>query len=189
MRYTIARPLACVVVAAMALAGEPAAAQISHQGQDISDHVVLRDGSLGGRGLAVCPPNASFKDKALFRVFPDGTRASDPFTVPPGRQLVITDVEWTVNGLSQGPSLTAGATVRTRLQIGSDMTFDHVFLSRTVQVGSERGHVSGNEGLTTGFVVAPNTTICADSAEFSSNTVRSARLVELVLRGYLISTH
>ena len=69
------------------------------------------------------------------------------------------------------------------------MTFEQVFLSRTVQVGSERGNVSGNEQLTTGFVVAPNTTICADSAESSSNTVRSARLVELVLRGYLISTH
>ena len=134
----------------MALAGEPAAAQISHQGQDISDHVVLRDGSLSGRGLPVCPPTASFKDKALFRVFPDGTRASDPFTVPPGRQLVITDVEWTVNGLSRAP-LTPGATVRTRLQIGSDMTFDQVFLSRTVEVGSERGDVSGNEQLTTGF--------------------------------------
>ena len=188
MRHTIARSLAGVVVAAMALAGEPAAAQISHQGQDISDHVVLRDGGLGGRGLAVCPPTASFQDKALFRVFPDGTRASDPFTVPPGRRLVITDVEWTVNGLSQGASLTPGATVRTRLRIGSDMTFDQVFLSRTVEVGSERGNVSGNEQLTTGFVVAPNTTICADSAEFGSNTVKSARLVELVLRGYLIST-
>jgi len=189
MHYTTARSLACVVVAAMALAGEPAAAQISHQGQDISDHVILRDGSLSGRGLAVCPPNASFKDKALFRVFPDGTRASDPFTVPPGRQLVITDVEWSVNGLSQGPSLTPGATVRTRLHIGSDMTFDQVFLSRTIQVGSERGNVSGNEQLTTGFLVAPNTTICPDSAESGSNTLRSARLVELVLRGYLISTH
>jgi hypothetical protein len=172
----------------MALAGEPAAAQISHQGQDISDHVVLRDGSLSGRGAPVCPPTTSFKDKALFRVFPDGTRASIPFTVPPGRLLVITDVEWTVNGLSAGPSLTAGATVRTRLQIGSDATFDQVFLSRTVEVGSERGHVSGNEQLSTGFVVAPNTTICADSAEFGSNAIKSARLVELVLRGYLIST-
>jgi hypothetical protein len=171
----------------MALTGEPAAAQISHQGQVISDHVVLRDESLSGRGLPVCPPTASFKDKALFRVFPDGTRASVPFTVPAGRLLVVTDVEWTVNGLSSGPSLTAGATVRTRLSIGSDSTFDHVFLSRTVEVGPERGYVSGSEQLTTGFVVAPSTTICADSAEFGSNTIRSARLIELVLRGYLIN--
>ena len=187
MRCTIARRLAFVVVAAMPLAGGPAAAQFSHQGQPIGDHVVLRDGSLSGRGLPVCPPTASFKEKALFRVFPDGTRAADPFTVPAGRLLVITDVEWTVNGLSGGTPLTAGATVRTRLQIGSDMTFDHVFLSRTVEVGSERGYVSGNEQLTTGFVVAPNTTICADSAEFGSNTIKSARLIELVLRGYLIT--
>ena len=43
MRY--ATVLACVMVSAAALAGEPAAAQISHQGQNISDHVVLRDGT------------------------------------------------------------------------------------------------------------------------------------------------
>ena len=60
MRYRIAS--ACVVVA-VALAGEPAVAQISHQGQDINEHVVLRDGSLTGRFEAVCPPTASFKDQ------------------------------------------------------------------------------------------------------------------------------
>ena len=68
--------LACVVVVAVALTGEPAAAQISHQGQDISDHVVLRDGSLSGRAEDLCPSSGSFSGKALFRVFPDGTRAS-----------------------------------------------------------------------------------------------------------------
>jgi len=46
--------LACVVVAAVALTGEPAAAQISHQGQDISDHVVLRAGSLNQPPIFRC---------------------------------------------------------------------------------------------------------------------------------------
>ena len=127
MRYTAA--LACVVVAAVALAGEAAAAQVSHQGQDISDHVVLRDGSLSGRAEAVCPLTASFKGRALFQVLPDGTRASDPFTVPAARQLVVTDVEWAVDALSTGLPLTPGETVRTQLQIGSGTTFNRVFLS------------------------------------------------------------
>jgi len=187
MRYRNA--LAVVGFAAVAVAGQPAAAQISHQGQDISEHVVLRDGSLTGRFEAVCPPTASFKDRALFRVLPDGTRASDPFMVPGGRQLVITDVEWTVDALATGLPLTPGATVRTRLQIGSATTFNPVFLSRTVEVSSERGSVSGSEQLTTGFVVASNTAICPGSAEFSAGAVKSARLIELVVRGYLISTH
>ena len=186
MRYTAA--LACVVVAAVALAGEPAAAQISHQGQDISDHVVLRDGSLSGRGEDVCPLTASFKGRGLFRVLPDGTRASDQFTVPAARQLVITDVEWTVDALTTGLPLTPGDTVRTRLQIGSGTIFNQVFLSRTVEVGSERGLVSGSEQLTTGFAVASNTAICPGSAAFGSNTSKSARLIEIVLRGYLISS-
>ena len=180
---------ACVVVAAVAVTGELAAAQISHLGQDISDHVTLRDGSLSGRVESVCPASASFNGRALFRVWPDGTRASDQFTVPATRQLVITDVEWTVDALSTGLPLTPGGTVRTRLQIGSGTTFTQVFLSRTIEVGSERGAVSGSERLTTGAVVASNTAICPGSTEFGSNVVRSARLLELVLRGYLISTH
>jgi hypothetical protein len=179
----------CVVVAAVALAGNPAAAQISHQGQDISDHVVLRDGTLSGRVGTGCPSGASFSGRALFRVWPDGTRATEPFMVPGSRQLVITDVEWTVDGLPTGLGLTAGATVRTRLQIGSGTTFDQVFLSRTVEVGPERGAVSGTEQLTTGVVVASNTAICPGSTEFGASLVKSARLLELVLRGYLINAH
>ena len=131
MRRTIT--LAFVVAAAVALAGEPASAQISHQGQDISDHVVLRDGSLSSRDPLVCPFNASFTGRGLFRVLPDGTQASEPFTVPAGRQLVITDVEWTVHALSSGSPLTSGETVRTRVLIGNGTTFHPVFLSRTVR--------------------------------------------------------
>ena len=185
MRYTTA--LAWVVVSGVAIAGGPAAAQISHQGQDIGDHVVLRDGSQSGRVASDCPATASFKDKGLFRVFPDGTQSSDPFTVPAARQLVITDVEWTVDALSTGLSLATGDTVRTRLQIGSGTTFHPVFLSRTVEVGATRGAVSGSEQLTTGVVVGSNTSVCPGSAAFGSNTVKSARLIELVIRGYLIS--
>src|SRR5262245_61253527 len=95
IRYT--HPLACFPVPAVALAGEPAAAQVSHLGQDISDHVVLRDSTLAGRATDMClSATVSFKDRAFFRVFPDGTQAADPFMVPAGRLLVITDVEWSV---------------------------------------------------------------------------------------------
>ena len=187
MRFTT--PSVFFFVAAVALAGEPAAAQLSHQGQNVTEHVVLRDGSLSGRAASACPASASFKDRALFRVYPDGTRASETFTVPAARQFVITDVEWTVDALSTGLSLTPGGTVRTRLQIGSGATFTSVFLSRTVEVGAERGAVSGADQLTTGVAVGSNTAICPGSTEFGSNVVRSARLLELVLRGYLIDSH
>ncbi len=187
MRYTTV--LACVMVSAAALAGEPAAAQINHLGQDVSDHVVLRDGMLSGRGEAVCPLNASFSGRGLFRLLPDGTRATERFVVPAGRQLVITDVEWTVDALTTGAQLTAGGTVRTRLQIGSGTTFNSVFLSRTVRVGSERSAVSGSEQLTTGFAVGSGAAICPGSTEFGPNIVRSARILEIVLRGYLINSH
>jgi hypothetical protein len=187
MRYTTV--LTCVMVSAAALASEPAAAQISHQGQDVSDHVVLRDSTLSGRAEAVCPFNGSFKGRGLFRLFPDGTPAPEPFAVPAGRQLVITDVEWTVDALITGLPLTPGETVRTRLRIGGGTTFNTVFLSRTVVVGSESGRVSASEQLTTGFVVASNTAICPDSAEDGSGALKAARLIEIVLRGYLISSH
>ena len=188
MRCTSARVF-CLVAGVVTLAAESAMAQISHQGQNVNDHVVLRDGSLTGRGETGCPANASFIGRALFRIWPDGTRASEFFTVPSGWQLVITDVEWTVDALSSGIPLTSGASVRTRVQVGSGASFNHVFLSRTVEVGSERGAVSGSEQLTTGFLVASNTAICPNAAELGAGIVRSAHLIELVLRGYLIATH
>lgn len=177
-----------VVLASLTLAVSPAAAQIGHMGQAVSEHVLLRDGAVSGRiGAAVaCPVSASFNDRALYRVWPDGTRSPDVFTVPAGRQLVITDVEWTVSGLTTGSPLTAGATARLRLQISSGTIANTVFLSRSVEVGPERGSVSGSDQLTTGFVVGANTAICPGATEFGANIVRSAQLLEVVLRGYLI---
>jgi hypothetical protein len=179
--------VACLVVAAVTLPAQPAAAQVSHLSQNINDHVVLRDGSLSGRYADDVCTSGSFKGKGLFRVSPDGAVASAPFTVPDGRRLVITDVDWTVSGTTLGYSLAAGATVRTRIQIGNGTTLTPVFLSGTVQVGSAGTYVSGSEQLTTGFVVAPNTTICPSSVEFSSGALIAANLIEFVLRGYLIN--
>jgi hypothetical protein len=177
--------VACLVVAAMMLS-EPASAQGSHVGQNISDHVVLRDGSLSGRYVDDVCGSGSFKGKGLFRVSPDGTVASAPFAVPEGRRLVITDVEWTVSGTTLGLSLASGATVRTRIQISNGSSFSTVFLSPTVPVDSAGTYVAGSQQLTTGFVVAPNTTICPSSVEFSSGALIAANLIEFVLRGYLI---
>ncbi len=178
----------CIVIAAVTLAAKPAAAQIGHLGQDISDHVVLRDGNFsGGRAQPACPATLSFTGRALFRVQPDGTRAVEPFTVPVGRRVVITDVEWTVSNLATGSALTPGSTVRTRLQIGSGTTFNVVFLSHTVDVAANAGNVAGAQQLTTGIVVSPGTAICPSAAQFDSNAVITARVVEIVLRGYLIN--
>jgi hypothetical protein len=179
--------VAWLVVAAVALTGEPAAAQVSHLGQNVSDHVVLRDGSLNGRYVDDVCVSGSFKGKGLFRVSPDGTLASAPFTVPEGRRLVITDIDWTVSGTTLGYSLAPGATVRTRIQIGNGSALTPVFLSGTVQVSSAGTYVSGSEQLTTGFVVAPNTSICPSAVEFSAGALIAANLIEFVLRGYLIN--
>lgn len=179
--------VACLVLAAVALTSEPVAAQVSHLGQNVSDHVVLRDGSLAGRYVDDVCTSGSFKGRGLFRVSPDGTLASAPFTVPAGRRLVITDVDWTVSGTTLGLSLAPGATVRTRIQIGNGSTLTTVFLSATVQVESGGTYVAGSEQLTAGFVVAPNTSICPSAVEFSSGALISANLIEFTLRGYLIN--
>lgn len=190
-RCTIRRllTLAGLAVAAVVLTGEPAAAQVSHVGQSTNDHVVLRDGTLSGRTASDVCPSGSFKGKGLFRVHPDGTVAASPFSVPPGRHLVITDVEWTVNGTTLGLSLAAGANVRMRLQLANGASLTPVFLSRTVQVGSAGVYVSGSDQLTTGFVVAPNTVICPGAVEFNSGVLIAANLIEIALRGYLIDSH
>ena len=117
-----------------------------------------------------------------------GTGGSSILTGGPlSMGTLITDVQWHVDALSSGFPLVPGDTVRTRLKIGSGTTFTPVFLSRTVEVGAESSPVAGTEQPTAGVVVASNTFICPSASAVSCGIVRSARLLELVLRGYLIN--
>lgn len=184
--------LACVIVAVVALVGKPAWSQISHMGQSIDDHVVLVADFPDDPSQSVCPFGSfTGTEEALLRVFPDGTRGSIPFEVPPGRLLVVTDVEWKVERRFDGANLTRGRTVEMILFIGSGNTFDTfhlVFRSRMVQVGRRRAPVGTSEQLTTGFVVASNTAICPQATERGPGSGAAARVSDLILRGYLLNT-
>jgi hypothetical protein len=104
----------------------------------------------------------------LFRVFPDGSVGADPFTVPDGSVLVVTDVDWsTQNG-------TPATASHIELTIGPAQSPVPVFDS-TALIASD-GRAGKNEHMTSGIVLAePPLAVL-----FSSGSLRA-----LVLRGYL----
>jgi hypothetical protein len=133
----------------------------SHLGVHPSDHVVLQRAG----------------DGTWERVLPNGLAASDPFEVPPGRYLVITDVDWcfsrTTNPLCQNVTLRIFVTPRNDLENGNS-----VFQSTTLLDQQAYGGVS--QAMTSGFVVDDSATIVCDSIPFQDS------ISDIVLRGYLI---
>lgn len=163
-----------VVLAPLTTYAQPAQ---SHLGLDIGDHVVLKGFSSGDDDGCL----DSFLG-VLFRVLPDGSKEPQPFEVPAGRLLVITDVEWEVDGLVGGGKLNPGRTVFMGVSIGGS----GVFRSRSVEVGFQRGRLGTSEQLTAGFPVGEGTQICTFATQTDAFTSSNARLVVVLLRGYLI---
>ena len=187
---------------ALVLAPDAASAQpVSHLSQPPAEHVVLLGSIPGTVGIAqeVC---------SFARVTPDAdpTARLQVFEIPPGRRLVITDVEWEAAGLLRHqPEAgfhpfewidwwpdTAVVFVLGFTATEFPRPLLPVFQSRSVLVSEKGAAVAGNEELTTGVVVAPGTLLCgrAHAVSFDSQQSvlvrRRALLTRVILRGYLI---
>jgi hypothetical protein len=155
--------------------------------QPISEHVTLYNLSINDPN-PYCP--AEFVppyNRAFFRVFPNGTYDSQPFVVPEGQLLVITDVEW-VAGLPSvnSPALAPGTGVNMVLYLytpGGQPPFGLVFNSSTIITPTRTFSVGSNDELTTGFVVGPNRRICPQLIPVPDQKMLLNRVT---LRGYLI---
>ena len=75
-------PAAMLVIPSFLLAVET-----THLGVPVNDLVTLQVISAGRIG---CGP-AKFD---VLQVLPDGTSGTDPFRIPEGRELVITEIDW-----------------------------------------------------------------------------------------------
>lgn len=157
------------------------AANKTHLGQKIEDHIMLTSDFVDP-GEAPCG-GLSFKDRAFFQVFPNGTRSESPFQLASGR-LVITDVEWSVIGTALGESLLPNQTLRLSISLGDGPP---VFQSElTVDADSAEGRPGKSEYATTGFVVAPGVAICPDANELTHSGFLVVRIEHIKLRGYVI---
>jgi hypothetical protein len=150
-------------------APEARAAATTHMGQKIEDHVVL---TMVQPGLA-CPA-------VLHRVGLDGILSEQPFRVPTGRVLVVTDVDWSA---FPGEFSEPGDSVRLQIMLAtSGVNLLPSFQSSAVIRGAH-GVPGTSEQLTTGFALERGTPICA----IAGDGLQSSATVEtLVLRGYLI---
>jgi hypothetical protein len=160
----------------------------SHLGQSIQDHVTLVDREHPGE--TKCDTN-SFENRAFFRVSPEGKVEAKPFSVPKGRLLVVTDVEWAAYG---GPNDTVAlkpdTTLRLEIHVGNaKQIIDNptVFISSiTLDQAAAAGRPGRSEYCTAGFVVAAGRRICPNAYTADPNSGATAFIDMIILRGYLI---
>jgi hypothetical protein len=173
------------VLAAGILAGsiraEYEANRVSHMNQDPRDHVVLSRESdvTGGCGL---------QQSDFFRIYPDGTKDTLPFRVDEGHLLVVTDVDWWLADFQEPqPKPDNNSTYFTlalRHAYGGG-SFSEYRVFRDEKRDDFQGRLGNSVGMTTGFVVGPDTPICPD-AQVSPTSDTDILRLEVILRGYLI---
>ena len=148
------------------------AAGLTHVGAQVDDLVTLQVISGARNG---CGP-AKFD---VFRVLPDGTSPADPFRVPEGRALVITELDWYYfNG---PPGATAILSVfAENLRDSSKRT--PVFQS-PVRLGTD-GVGGASERMTSGFAISSAGRLCFDLV--NGTVGYPVRLSKVLLRGYLV---
>lgn len=114
------------------------------------------------------------------RVFPDGRSNPSPFRVPPGRALLVTDVDW--HYFNGPPSLVVILSVYVE-NLSNASQRNRVFES-TVRLGAD-GVGGASERMTTGFLVAGGSRMCLDVVNGSIGN--PMRLSKVLIRGYLVN--
>ena len=137
----------------------------------IDDHVVL----VGDREGGFC-----FSGDLPFnkRVLPTGQIV--PFTIPAGRALVITDVNWRWNDI-QNRFANRHQLLSVYL-IGSSSTEGNVVALAGAQLDG-RSFGSVNIGMPSGFPAASGTTVCGNFV--TGFTHSQAVFIDALIRGYL----
>jgi hypothetical protein len=161
----------------------------THLGQDVNEHVTLIAREHEG---SECD-TLSFKNKALFRVSPDGDVDAKPFKVPKGRLLVVTDVEWSAYGGPNGTNdLDPNRTLTLTIHVGNQQQITNnpaVFMSSlTIDQAAAGGRPGKSEYMTAGFLVGTGRRICPNVSQVEPSFVATAFIDRLMLRGYLIVT-
>lgn len=156
-----------------------AAAQ-THMGVASADQVML----ISGGALDPEPCSLSFKGRALFQLHPDGKKDTEPFVVPEGRVLVVTEVEW---GAFVDSSL-AGYTLNLSISLTSPENWYHtLFKSSSVTVPYKGSIDLGtSDQLTDGFLVKDVSKMCLSTSATDGSGFVVVEISEIVLRGYLM---
>jgi len=164
-----------VRVLGLALAG--CAADTTHLGQAPDAQVVLAAAS-GDNGCSGTTAGHTFR-----RVFPDGTGGLQPFAVPAGQALVVTDVDWQYAHPTGGAGAGRRVVLRLFLQNLADDTHQEPVFESTILLNAD-GEGGTSEAMTAGFVMSDAAQLCLDTGEEPKGP--PSGLQHAILRGYLI---
>jgi hypothetical protein len=151
-------------------------------GSKTSDHVMLRQLS-GGKE----PPCSSFG--AFFRVLPDGTIAPEPFVVPKGRVLVVTDFVWSAIHQPPFADLVAGQSLRAKLSSYSAPATDESLLYTSEPVDLTAANVTGRPGahskIASGAMVGAGRLLCP----FAERAPSGGGSITVMIEGSIVYGH
>lgn len=152
------------------------AGAVTHLGVAPGDHVML---ALGDPEGSPCTLPA----RHLVRVRSDGASETQPFRAPRGKVLIVTDVQWT----AFGPDLAPDHTLRLVLGLQTHNLFSAVYVSTGIEVKSEapQARYGTSEHLTSGLVLAPSVTLCAELNQATFDSVSNPALGPIFVQGYL----
>jgi hypothetical protein len=111
----------------------------------------------------------------------DGTAALQPFAMPVGRSLVITDVDWRYAHPNGAAAASRRVVLRLFLQNLADPTHLEPLFESTILLNADGGT---SEAMTAGFVVSDAAQLCLDTSEEPKGP--PSGLQHAILRGYLI---
>jgi hypothetical protein len=110
---------------------------------------------------------------------PDGTSSADPFRVPDGRELIVTELDWYYfNGL---PGTTVILSVLAE-NLRDSSKRSTVFQS-PIRLGND-GVGGASERMTSGFAISSSARLCLELVNGSIG--HPMRLSKVLLRGYMV---
>jgi len=155
------------LVLGLALSGAQAGptGPATHLGQPVANHVTLMN------------KPKEYPTIKFYRVLPDGSTATAPFTIPSTQRLIITDVSWSVQN-----STYAGKLVYMSLAVSNiaTPTKSYPVFGSSMTLGPA-GFGTKNDFMLAGFVVAPGAQILVLGP--SGSMVKPQAVI---LRGYLV---
>jgi hypothetical protein len=164
-----------IVILALALAA--CAGGSTHLRQPAGALVVL-EAATGDTGCFATTAGHTFR-----RVFPGGTGGLQPFVMPAGQALVVTDVDWQYRHPTGAAAAGRRAVLRLFLQNIADPTHQERVFESTIFLNAD-GEGGASEAMTAGFVMSDAAQLCLDTGEEPKGP--PSGLQHAILRGYLI---
>jgi hypothetical protein len=156
----------------------------THLGKSLRNHVVL----VWGAGVPSAETVCEEPNKGFVEISPDGTWADEAFVVPPGKVLVVTDLDVVIVA-GTGETFDVGRTVYATLVMEALVGSSHVpYQTPGVPITHEGlGAVSISSNLGAGALIGPGQQVCVTGEQVSASGGRSLQIVNrATVRGYLM---